>query len=65
MRLDPMDINLLKEIQDFGEAAPAVLGQGHRLEQLKLEGYVTSVRRDLPELDTPPRWVYKFTIKVV
>jgi len=57
LELDPMDINLLKEIQEFGEVTPAVLDQGHRLEQLELEGYVASVRRDLPGLDTPPRWV--------
>lgn len=41
--LDPVDFNLLKEIEEFGEVTSAVLDQSHRLERLELEGYVASV----------------------
>jgi DNA-binding PadR family transcriptional regulator len=63
LQLDTLDIHLLKEIAELGDVSPKVFDQGHRLERLELEGYVSSVRQDAPGLDSAPAWVYRLTLK--
>jgi DNA-binding PadR family transcriptional regulator len=67
LELDSTDIHLLKEMAVLGEVGPKtldkVLDDDRRLEQLEVEGYVSSFRRDPPGLDAPPAWVYRLTIK--
>jgi hypothetical protein len=63
LQLDTQDIHLLKEIAELGDVSPKVFDQDRRLERLELEGYVSSVRKDLPGLDATPTWVYRLTLK--
>lgn len=63
LRLDALDIHLLKEIAEMGDVSPKVFDQDHRLERLELEGYVSSVRHDPPALNAAPAWVYRLTLK--
>ena len=62
-QLDSQDVRLLKELAELGDVSPRVFDQDHRLEQLELEGYVSSVRQDPPGLDAAPAWVYRLTLK--
>lgn len=63
LELETQDIHILKELAELGDVSPLVLDQDHRLARLELEGYVLSVRRDLPRLDAAPAWVYRLTPK--
>lgn len=62
-KLDPKDLQILKEIATLGEAGRNVLDEPRRLDRLEVEGYVSSVRRDPPGLDAAPAWIYRLTIK--
>ena len=61
--LDPQDIELLKAMAVLGEIAHKNIDQQQRLTRLEVEGYVESVRHDLPALNAPPAWNYRLTDK--
>jgi hypothetical protein len=61
--LDPLDIELLKAMAVLGEIRHKNADQQQRLTRLEVEGYVESVRHDLPALNDPPAWNYSLTHK--
>ena len=63
LQLDSQDVRVLKELAELGDVSPRVFDQDHRLEQLELEGYVSSIRQDPPRSDAAPAWVYRLTLR--
>jgi DNA-binding PadR family transcriptional regulator len=61
--LDVVDMQLLRSMSDYGDIGPKNITDQRRLDRLELEGYVSSVRHDLPGLEAPPAWIYRLTQK--